>query len=254
MRIKIKHLEESHKVLLTLAFLALVACPSVSQGIETPEVSQSHKAAGTDVFQSGSLRWSAPCLPVNLATAWQLSRTKKGRQWIYREGDLVGKILIKRILYDRIIIDAGSGETALKLKRSPRNGSGMSLAAYRHDQINGYTESKPDKGLRDRYYVINREDAAAIFSDPENLLAAIDMHLGWLPNADTGVRISSIGSGSIFENMGLRNGDLIFSANDQEIRDPVEAVPMFQTLLNSSTFNLKIRRWARTYRIHLQIQ
>ncbi len=210
----------SHKVLLTLAFLALAVCPSVSQGIETPVVFQSHQAAGTDVFQSESLTLVGTVSSRERGHRVAIIKDeKKGRQWIYREGDLVGKILIKRILYDRIIIDAGGGETALKLTRSPRTGSGMSAAAYRHDQINGHTGSKPGKGLRDRYYVINREDAAAIFSDPENLLAAIDMRPGRLPSADTGVRISSIGSGSIFENMGLRNGDLIFSANDQKIRE-----------------------------------
>ena len=36
-----------------------------------------------------------------------------GHQWIYREGDMVGTTLIKKILPDRIIVDHGDGEVVV---------------------------------------------------------------------------------------------------------------------------------------------
>lgn len=53
--------------------------------------------------------------------------------------------------------------------------------------------------------------------------------------------------------MGLRKRDLLFGVNDKPVTSVEDAVAMLQTMFeDGSEAELKVRRRARTYRIHLQ--
>jgi type II secretion system protein C len=181
---------------------------------------------------------------------------QSSQQWIYREGDLVGTMLIKKILHDKILVDNGSGEAVVKLQRSltghwpGSTGTTSSMVAAvkpRHDPTQKV-------GSRDRYYLINGEAFAEAFADPEQLLDIVDMQPGELLNQQKGVRLDAFAPESLFAAFGFRQGDLLLAVNGQEIAGPGEALAMLQAMLNDGQAELKVRRRARTYRFHLQAE
>ncbi|MBE0586278.1 MAG: hypothetical protein IH612_21250, partial [Desulfofustis sp.] len=155
MRIYSNHIVLSRHLFLGLALALIVACPPVSRGGETPDSSQGARGAETNVFRGGSLKLVGTVAARDPGQRVAIIKDEeKGRQWIYREGDYAGKILIKRILHDRIIVDAGGGKALLKMTRSPSTGFGPSPPRYRPDDGNEQAVARSTNGLRDRHYVI----------------------------------------------------------------------------------------------------
>lgn len=180
-----------------------------------------------------------------------------GRQWIYREGDLVGEtMLIKKILPDQIIVDNGSGEEVVQLQRSltgqAAGGSGItsSMAAA----VMPRPDSTQNAGPRDRYYLVNGEVFALAFANPEQLQNFVDMRPGKGLGQQKGVRLGDFAPESLFAAFGLRKGDLLLAVNGQQVAAPGEAVAKLQTMLADGQAELKVRRRARTYRFHLQAE
>ena len=58
----------------------------------------------------------------------------------------------------------------------------------------------------------------------------------------TGFRLFAIRQNSIFDRIGLRNGDIIHSVNGNDISDPAKAMAMFQQLRNQSQYTVNITR------------
>lgn len=172
------------------------------------------------------------------------------RQWQLREGDHAGSFRIKTILRARIIIDSGDGEATVRMRGFLATGSASP------GQLSSSTQflSPPRSGARDRHYIIDSEAAAAALADPETVLNQASISPGRLLNRKTGFRIATFEPGSIFEQMGLRSGDLILGINDQQIEGPEEALSFIETIGAGGDIDLRIRRRARTYHIHLQIQ
>jgi type II secretion system protein C len=185
-----------------------------------------------------------------------IENIKNRQQWIYREGDLVGSTLIKKIEPDQIIVDNGSGEEVVKLQRSLTGYSaGGTVAA-----LSSVAAVKPrydptqKGGPRDLYYLINGEVFAETFANSNQLLDIVDMQPGKGLGQQKGVRLGAFAPESLFAAFGLRKGDLLLAVNGQKIAAPGEAVAMLQTMLDDGQAELKVRRRARTYRFHLQAE
>ncbi|MDX8412144.1 MAG: PDZ domain-containing protein, partial [Mariprofundaceae bacterium] len=69
-----------------------------------------------------------------------------------------------------------------------------------------------------------------------------------------GFEISSIVPGSIFERIGLQNGDVIQSINGQSLTDPQQAMQMYQELRNASQLSVALLRKQQVRNIQYQIQ
>ena len=173
--------------------------------------------------------------------------TREEKQWIYREGDLVGELLIKKILPHGIIVDSEEGEMVLKLRRSLIETADGTTPIFAAKVVN-----RP--GSRSRHYVVNGNVVAAAFADPRRLLDTVDMHYVDRTPRNTGIRIGSFSPDSVFASMGLRKGDLLTGINNQHITSTDDAMAMLRAMLVDGQAELKVRRRARTYRFHLQAE
>ena len=177
------------------------------------------------------------------------------KQWIYREGDLVGELLIKKILSDRVIVDGGGGKVVLRLRRSMVGTAAAPTLMMVEKNAPPYVAKVVNRaGSRNRHYVVNGNEIAAAFADTERLFDTVDMHYVNRTPRNTGIRIGAFGPDSVFASMGLRKGDLLLAVNEQQVAAPGEAMAMLQTMLDDGQAELKVRRRARTYRFHLQAE
>jgi general secretion pathway protein C len=69
-----------------------------------------------------------------------------------------------------------------------------------------------------------------------------------------GFRLSEVVPGSLFQQMGLRNGDVISSISGQDLNDPTQAIALLNSLRNSSALSITVRRHGRPVELNYQIQ
>jgi type II secretion system protein C len=60
--------------------------------------------------------------------------------------------------------------------------------------------------------------------------------------SSNGFRLSEIQPGSIFEQLGLQDGDIVTGAQGQQVNDPMRAMLLFSSLRNSSSISLSLIR------------
>lgn len=237
--------------MLAALFLGTGIIWPVSTDLEARVVDLDHKVISQTEIEDGALRLAGTAVTgdprQNLAV---IEDTQRRRQWVFHEGDHAGRILIKAIRRDHIVIDAGAGEQMVKLMHfltevhpsTPKPSSGPS--ATRINRVSS----------REGHKVLDRATVEATLAGPEAILESIDVMPARFFNRKTGFRIAGVDKQSIFSQMGLRSGDLLLAINEKEIAGPQEAVSFIESLREGGDIDLTVRRRARTYHINLLIQ
>jgi len=169
------------------------------------------------------------------ATSFAIIDNKTTRkQELYHEGDKAGDVLIKKILRNKVIVDAGRGEEllALELEETGRKAE---------------FSPSPQPVLREQQPVPKEEPLKFDRAEVEAGLANVDQVIQELSitpflraGKPTGFRIGKLPADSILIAMGLRSGDLITGVNDQAITGPEQAAEFFQTLKRGGDVTIKV--------------
>ena len=69
-----------------------------------------------------------------------------------------------------------------------------------------------------------------------------------------GFRLFAIRQSSIFDQIGLKNGDIIQSINGTEISDPARALQLFQDLRNERELSVEVQRNRQPVTLKLSIR
>ena len=172
-------------------------------------------------------------------------------QGIYSVGNRIGPILIKQILNDRIIIDAGRGDEVLAMSRPLITATQLEADNQPVAQPAG---ARHRKGFRHRTATLSREAVVAALSDIDRTLDNVYISSGMPFNNPPGFRITSFERGSIFAQLGLRNGDRVLSVNDQNMNSAEQAKDFIRKIREGGNLDIKVKRRARTRHIHINIQ
>jgi len=135
---------------------------------------------------------------------------------------------------------------------------------------NGMPQAQPMQGLRRGFpgrllrsdvhpagknnYVIDR---SAVQRNLQNL-GQLFTQMRAVPNLaggqTDGFRLSEIQSGSLFQQMGLQDGDVVTSINGQPLNDPTQAIALFNTLRNASNISMEVERGGQPVTLTYNIQ
>jgi general secretion pathway protein C len=79
-----------------------------------------------------------------------------------------------------------------------------------------------------------------------------------IPNVENGktdgFRLSEVIPGSLFSQMGLRNGDVVSAIGGQDLNDPTQAIALLNSLRNASSLSITVMRHGRPIDLNYQIQ
>ncbi|MGH7856733.1 MAG: type II secretion system protein N, partial [Candidatus Binatia bacterium] len=151
-----------------------------------------------------------------------------GDQRVYRVGEKVQGRLVKRIERDQVVVDSSGREDVLSvpipvaelpvlLARAPAENDG--------DLRN--TVLKPiEESVAARQAVVAVPQAEPVLRD----------------GRPAGVRLSVIPRGSLFDEIGLRPGDVVTSVNGKQVREPLAMVSMFRTLKRTADLAIDVLR------------
>jgi type II secretion system protein C len=152
-------------------------------------------------------------------------------QDMYREGEQVKNVTIKRILRSSVVINTGKRDEILTMDAEPGAGGGPAQRA-----APGRGGSRRNVAEADVVESRNIE-RGAVESSLENLSqlmqdAQIDTYIE--NGKPSGFRFSNIRPDSFYSRLGLRNDDIITSINGRELTDPSQFLNLKENISDGS--------------------
>lgn len=169
-----------------------------------------------------------------------------GAQRIYREGDPVGKLFVKQILRDQVIVGEAGGDTLMRLAldRMERGTVASATAVQRAPE----TIQLNTAGGRFKTVQLAREEITAALNDVDDVLrnaGTRSYQYGML----TGFRIGRVSDESILKKIGLRSHDVILAVNNKSSEN--EQFAFMEQISGDEPVTIKYRRRNRTRLIDL---
>jgi general secretion pathway protein C len=163
------------------------------------------------------------------------------KQDVYRINEVVtANAVVKDVEWDRVILDRDGQEEILELA-SAQGGPPRPVAA-----VTAAVPSQPTnphvQQVSENQYTIDRSEVDAALDNMNQLFTQIRAVPHFEGGKSTGFRLFAIRQNSIFDNIGLRNGDIIQSINGTPLDDPSSALGLMQNFRSAQQLNVTILR------------
>jgi general secretion pathway protein C len=166
----------------------------------------------------------------------------------FRIGDPVGGGILVEVLRGSVKILRGGNIEELSLAETP-------LLTSTAEPINPtplpptpslFTPEPPEPDLDVRQegdrFILDRRQFQSVVSDFGPLLTQARVIPYFQEGKIIGYKIFAIKEGSIYEKIGLREGDILFSINGLRVDSPEKALQLFQQLRSENRFQIEIER------------
>jgi general secretion pathway protein C len=187
---------------------------------------------------------------------------RSGQQNVYSLGQTVpnaGKLV--EVDQDRVIIDHNGTRVAINLPRQDMPGpveAAQPLAPPADDDAADNSDEEPYdpnvEDLGDNRYKIPRETLDHSIGNLTELLTQIRAIPNIQNGKTNGFALSEIEPGSVFDEMGLEEGDILRSVNGQQMTDAGQAMQMMSALRSASQISIQVLRDGHPTTLTYQIQ
>src|SRR5688572_8031819 len=229
--------------------------PSSESAMGVPPISRYAAITSRDVFNPPrAVESSAPSAPVASALNARLLGTAPGtgidsyailedgatrKQELYRKGDRFQDRTLARIEWDHIALTVDGREEILKLAE-PNTGPGSPAPATT-------TASTGDLGggiraISETQYQVDRAEVDKAMENLNQLFTQVRAVPHFQDGKAAGFRLFAIRRDSIFEKLGLKNGDIVSRINGNELTDPARAMSLLQELRGEGNVNVEVNR------------
>jgi general secretion pathway protein C len=170
---------------------------------------------------------------------------KKRTQGVYKIDDEVpGGATVKTVEWNRVVLLNGGQEEILELQDSSKPMSGVA-AAVRSVAVSQQPAAAAVTGVKmvsEDEYVVDRSEVDNALQNMSQLFTQIRAVPHFEGGESTGFRLFAIRRGSLFDKIGLKNGDIIRNINSQPMNDPTKALAMLEELRNVSDLTVQVTR------------
>lgn len=205
-------------------FLFFWTFPTVSDSIRRAQAEQNFgfKLVGTAVIDNPGESFAI------------IEHQSTGNQGAYREGDRLGEVVIKKILSGSVVIGTKTGDQTLYM------GSGTA------------SEERPATSAEIGH--LDRKEVDRTLPEYEQLMREIRVRPRFEGGQPIGFVIYKIEPGSIFERIGLRDGDIIVGINGSSFATTQQNVEFYNALRGGGKISLEVMRGDRKRDLHFVIQ
>ena len=156
-----------------------------------------------------------------------IEETDKKKQGLFRTGDTVASATVVKIMRGMVVLRVGGRDEILIMEEKPDKDTGITKQAVSGSRSSiTVRKTEIDEALKDISKILTQARIRPYFS----------------AGKPDGFIISRIKKGSIFQKMGMQNGDVIQSVNDQPIKSPDEMMELYNGLKSGSAISLNIKR------------
>ena len=160
---------------------------------------------------------------------------------LYKINDKIGDLKIVSILPGKVLLDKNGTSYELLLVAGNRQGIGDNRSVVTTDETGTMIISK--LGMFSQLMKANE------LLSKIKILPLPDV----APNKLRGFRIDNVPSGSIIEEIGIRNGDIIYSVQGQKMQSMQDALQMFNNVQNQSRIEVVLLRDDKPVTLHYEI-
>ena len=179
---------------------------------------------------------------------------KAGGQNLYRVGDQVQEARIKMILRERVVLEVGGKDEILQIEelaaasgaaRAPAAGPSAGAPA-------GPPPPEPEPVSRD--VNLSRQTIEEAMGNVAELMKQVRIRPFFEGGKPAGLSLAGVAPGSIFEQMGIRNGDVLQTVDGQPIQTVDDVVNLYQSLSSADAIAVQVRRGGRIEDIQYKIE
>jgi general secretion pathway protein C len=163
-------------------------------------------------------------------------QNRRSEQQLFKEGEKVLNAEIEKVYRDKVILNMAGEQQVLEMEKY------QSMAPSRRLRR---STRQPVRLTR----TIHRSEIEESFQNINEIMRQVLIR----PRSD-GMLVSRIKRGSIFQRLGLRNGDIINGIDGKQIRSVDDALNFYNRLKSDASVRLELKRRGRPYTITYRIR
>ena len=172
------------------------------------------------------------------------------RQVLYRVGDTILEVaVLARVEWDRVVLTRDGAEEMLEI--SSARASGKEGAAAGAAPAAGGARIRK---TADTKFVIDRRELEKTVANINEVFTQARAVPFFQDGKTIGFRVFAIKPGSVFEKIGLQNGDVVQRVNGVELTDPTKAISLFTELQNEGHIAVDLQRNKQTKNFSYEIR
>lgn len=164
------------------------------------------------------------------------SQSRRTEQRLFKEGEMVLNAEIEKVYRDKVLLNVEGKKQVLVMEKYQSRSLSGGIRRRARQPVN-LTRTIRRKKIDQSLANINKVIEQALIRPSAN-----------------GMVISRIKRGSIFQYLGLRNGDIIDRVNGRRIRSVDDALAFYDSMKSADRVSLALKRRGRPYRINYRIR
>ena len=158
------------------------------------------------------------------------------RQELYRLGDLVQGRTLTKVEWSRVILRNGDREEILRIAEPTGAPAGPAVASA------AGAADGTIRAMSDTEFQIDRSEVDNAMQNMNQLFTQVRAVPHFQEGKANGFRLFAIRRNSIFDKIGLKNGDIVSTINGNPLSDPARAMELFQELKDEGRINVEVTR------------
>lgn len=182
---------------------------------------------------------AGPLLPTEEYTAFDLKGTiavddatgyaiveerGKGKQKLYRIGEMIGSARLVRITRNTAVLNSDGRELVMKIKDTAE-GSPLGRSAGAGNNI-----------------AISKQEVMQSMGDLKSIMSQAVVRPYFADGAQQGFVVSNIVPGSLYERMGLKNGDVVTDVNDKKLDSADDVLQLVNVMQAGGSISVNLMR------------
>ena len=181
-----------------------------------------------------------------------IEEKKSRKQRLFSVGDKVETASVELILREKVVLGVNGKREVLAIERPVQRTRG---AVPRSIQPRpGNDEAGEVKSGENKEVVIQRSRIEDAVKNVNQLMRHVRIRPHFTNGQPDGLRLTGVRPGTIFTEIGFRNGDIITGVNGKPIESVDDALKFYTSLKDSSNVDLQIRRRGKDRSIKYRVE
>ncbi len=165
----------------------------------------------------------------------------KGKQKLYRLGEMIGSARLIRITRNAAILTSGGRELIMRVKEAPDGSAAPRFGGARTDPMSS--------GI-----AVSRQEVTESLSDLKSIMSQAVVRPFLSDGIQQGYIVSNIVPGSLYERLGLQNGDIIIDVNGKSLDSADDVLQLVNLMQSGGGISLNLMRGGQNETINYSFQ
>jgi general secretion pathway protein C len=166
-----------------------------------------------------------------------IEETNKRKQGLFKVGDSIQNAVIKSIQRGVVVLKVGDKVEKLTMDEAAARSTGPEKG-----RVSSRPSPRPRGGGPGRTVTLSRSDVEASLKDINQLLTQARVRPHFKDGKPDGLAINRIKKGSFFSKLRLRDGDVVQTIDNTNIRSPDDILDLYKKMKSGSGVGIQINR------------